>query len=225
MDFKKSQKPIPQPRVAFMIKLPVISMSRIHDILNDLKSRITFSDQLSSFNLKDQKGKGWEERADAAAGYLSELNINTSAPIRIGDFGCGNKKLLKYIDKKIIFEYKGFDLLPQSSDVQKCDFKTEVPNENFDVVFCLGMLEYLDDIPGFLNKVSQKTNNLILSYIHYEQIISEKDYEQTIKEKGWKYLSPSTEMEDNFTKLGFQVKNKKLINNNKTVLWCLHKSI
>ena len=62
-------------------------------------------------------------------------------------------------------DYQGYDLHPQSPAVEQLDVRGDLPARTFDVAFGLGLLEYLDDVDGFLLRLRPLCRAAVLSYV------------------------------------------------------------
>src|SRR5438067_3352851 len=106
------------------------------------------------YNCADQLDPSWEERAEAAAQLArrSLPALGVTGSLRVADLGCGNERLQPVLRRTlpIDVDYQGYDLHPQSPAVEQLDVRGDLPARTFDVAFGLGLLEYLDDVDGFL---------------------------------------------------------------------------
>ncbi len=83
----------------------------------------------------------------------------------IMDLGCGKCWLKEFIKKEI--KYYPVDYKKRSSDTIVCDFnKKEFPNIITDVIFCSGIVEYIEEcnLDWFFNCIRKHSNILIISY-------------------------------------------------------------
>jgi SAM-dependent methyltransferase len=121
------------------------------------------------FNCGTQDRVAWDERADAAVALLasSRPSLDTGGELRIADLGCGNQRLRRHLERRLgrSFEYAGYDLLPQSDDVRRLDVERALPDGRFDVVFCLGLLEYLRDVSSFARRLRGGCRAAVTSYV------------------------------------------------------------
>lgn len=172
------------------------------------------------YNLHDQKSDRWTNRSREAIDLFALLYRNVDVPIRVADLGCGDMKirdlLLSCGYKKLL--YQGFDCLPQSDDVKKIDFNKEEISGRYDVVFCMGVLEYLDDIPRFLLSLRGKTSYVIMSYVASD---TNRYSKQDIRFRGWKNHFTSSKLEGIFFETGFFLNQKKVLDQGVTMLYLL----
>lgn len=98
----------------------------------------------------------WKNRIKEMASYIGE---ETS----VLDLGCGSMWLKDFLPESVT--YYGCDYKSRGPDVLVCDFnKHEFPDIEVDVCFASGVLEYVEDVEWFLNRVSQVSGKLLLSY-------------------------------------------------------------
>lgn len=98
-----------------------------------------------------------DSRAKRAAAYAQE-------GARILDLGCGAMALERYLPAGC--SYQPCDMVARDARTSVCDFNAgEFPEGvECDLVFALGVLEYLADVPGFLAKLRALGKPAILSY-------------------------------------------------------------
>jgi trans-aconitate methyltransferase len=116
--------------------------------------------------LNAQERAAWQERAEAAVGLLLSDSVWDCGPLRIADLGCGNERVQRILERRApgSYTYQGYDLHPQSGSVIKLDIAHALPSVDFDVAICLGVLEYLDDVPSFLRRLGARFPFTVLSY-------------------------------------------------------------
>jgi hypothetical protein len=121
------------------------------------------------FNCQTQHRTTWDERAHGAVALLRCASGSQHWPdlLRIADLGCGNQRLRQCLSQGLgrPFEYVGYDLLPQSEDVVRLDVERELPSYGFDIVFCLGLLEYLRDVGSFARRLREVCRFAVTSYV------------------------------------------------------------
>lgn len=180
------------------------------------------------FNCDTQNAQSWEIRAEKAVQILANSDFiknNRQDELKIADFGCGNEKLRSILTtklEKIKFDYYGYDLEPQLETTFKINLEREMPSLHFDVVFCLGLLEYLYDLDLFLLRVSQISKFLIISYVFSN---SGCYSHQHISQKGWLHHYSALDLETKFEKYNYGKQDFKITNNGKTGLWMLQNEI
>ena len=108
--------------------------------------------------------RDWDQRAAMAASGLSK-------PCWVSDIGCGPHQSLKnYLPHGS--RYLPADMQRWNTNVVHCDLNAgDVPVLRLlssDVVFILGVLEYLTDVPSSLRHVSKWCDRVIFSYVAAE---------------------------------------------------------
>jgi len=175
------------------------------------------------FNCEDQDAERWKERArEAASLWIEALNEDGAmkAELRIADFGCGDQKLKTVLTTVLgpANQYFGYDLNPQSSAVEFCDFETMVPAGPFDAIFCLGLLEYVENLDGLLAGIRQACRYAVVSFVNMNPAqLSAKDLEK----RGWVSQYSPDELSEKSTASGFTIRKTILVNKTATALWLL----
>ncbi|MDY7050738.1 MAG: hypothetical protein RPG89_19575 [Microcystis panniformis WG22] len=167
------------------------------------------------YNLADQNSVEWGERSlyacKIALDYLNDLEKNIKSDLIIGDFGCGNQRVKVYLNRILNskFTYRGYDILPQSDTVTQINFDDSLPEDNyFDLVFCLGLLEYIHDLSSFFKSLRKVCQSAIISYIHKSHYFS--DQERT--KLGWINHYTIEELEAILISCGFKCVSKQVFN-------------
>jgi hypothetical protein len=94
-----------------------------------------------SFNLDSQNSPAWLDRAEKSAELLAEFSRQRSGPLRVSDLGCGDQKLKRVLaERGVTVDYKGYDLKPQSADVEALDVERCLPATQADVAAVLGVM-------------------------------------------------------------------------------------
>jgi hypothetical protein len=90
----------------------------------------------------------------------------TAGELQIADLGCGNERLRGVLTERLSepFRYQGYDLHPQVPSTIRLDVRDALPGQ-YDVAFCLGLLEYLPDLEQFLPRVARFSRFAIVSYV------------------------------------------------------------
>lgn len=120
------------------------------------------------FNCQDQNSPAWEDRAERAVGLLAgSAVVSCGEPLKIADLGAGNQRLRPILERTlgVPSHYRAYDLRPQAVSVERLDVERELPEEHFDVVFCLGLLEYLRDLDGFVRRLRTICRYAVVSYV------------------------------------------------------------
>lgn len=177
------------------------------------------------FNLADAGSPRWDERANAAvalmAEHLHEIRDAPAAPVKVADFGAGNERLRKVLASCLqqSYTYSPFDIHPQSDAVAKIDLTRDLPAEDFDVVFCLGLLEYVEPLQPFLRRLAGRYPFLVVSYALFDA--PHRLTPQERRERGWRTDYTRQVLEREFAQLSLRVRGFALINQARTGVWLL----
>ena len=107
----------------------------------------------------------WKYRIEIMSNYIDE---NDKV---ICDFGCGKGWLQEFISDKLL--YYGVDYKARNNDTIVCDLNNyEMPDDSkiSDVIFCSGIIEYIEDVDWFIKKITKHSNKVIFSYVSLENI-------------------------------------------------------
>jgi hypothetical protein len=88
-------------------------------------------------------------------GSLIERNTN------ILDLGCGHKDLLKFVNPR---RYLGIDY--ESGGDLQMNFNLDfvLPEGPWNYIVCSGLLEYIEDVPKFINTIKNQSDYYIITY-------------------------------------------------------------
>ena len=89
----------------------------------------------------------WPERMDAAWNLFAGQLPEDAKSLSVGDYGCGRQELRLKMPAE--WDYTPYDHQMRSVDTVVCDFDNQLPEMRHDVIFCLGVLEYVRQ-PGRL---------------------------------------------------------------------------
>jgi len=103
----------------------------------------------------------WHDRARRAVALVASLPARSVAPI-VADLGCGRQTLRGLLPKTWI--YRPYDYCMRTPDTVLCNFNIDPLSEEFDIAFCLGVIEYLDRPTAFLAEAAQRSSYVVLSY-------------------------------------------------------------
>ncbi len=105
----------------------------------------------------NQLEAAWDVRAREACRFLPSAAV-------VLDLGCGRMALGRFLPPHC--RYLPCDLVARDERTLVCDFNREGPPTPQDVthVVCLGVLEYLYDLPGFLARLQAFGRPVIVSY-------------------------------------------------------------
>jgi SAM-dependent methyltransferase len=176
------------------------------------------------FNLDLIASPRWDERAEAAVGLLAahlRTLSSASGALRIADFGCGDERLRRVLEHRLPrpHEYQGYDLLPQRETVVELDLSRSLPEVGFDVVVCLGLLEYIDPLAPFLARLQQRYPAAVVSYALYDAPQPLRKRER--RARGWRSDYSAAALEREFDDSGFLRRDFCLTNQGRTGVWLL----
>jgi len=153
----------------------------------------------------------WPERVTVALELLasgfsrSEMEMHAS----VGDYGCGKQTLRKVMPAT--WKYTPYDYCSRSSDTVIRDFNNgERPEERHDIVFCLGVLEYLDCPLQLLDCAIANGRFVVFSYNGFTT-------EQRRRLQGWRNNLAFADIESQVVESGGRILAKKELPNNERV--------
>ena len=123
------------------------------------------------FNTAGQHFESWQARAlDAVSLWMEargDWRPNGDRPLRVADFGAGNERLRDVLSDRLghSFSYFPYDLHPQRPTSVKLNLLEETPPESYDLVFALGLLEYLPPENDFLTRLRSRCRFALVSFV------------------------------------------------------------
>lgn len=127
---------------------------RIEMTLSAIAQRRTLTERWSALNTAESGG--WNSRATKAAVLLA-------GALRVVDFGCGTMALETYLPAGTA--YIPVDVVRRDDRTVIIDFNKEPPPAfTADGCACLGLLEYLFDVPSFLTAIARVYPVAVISY-------------------------------------------------------------
>lgn len=175
------------------------------------------------FNLDDAGSPRWQERAEAAVELLvanvDALRSDPSASLRIADFGAGDERLRRVLAAQTEFQvsYASFDIRPQVDSVVEIDLRRELPPGDFDLVACLGLLEYLREVPRFLGRLAARYPAVLLSYSIFDH--AEPLTRRQRQSRGWLTHYTTAQFEHGLEGAGFACVARRLVSQGRTGIW------
>jgi Methyltransferase domain len=175
------------------------------------------------YNLDDAASPRWEERAEAAVALLA-ANFDAVAPprsgsVRIADFGAGDERLRRTLARGLgrPHRYTAFDIRPQRSAVVELDVREALPTQPFDVVICLGLLEYVDPLAVFLRRLAERYPTALVSYtvLDAPNPLSRRER----RKRGWLSHHTTADLDRELTAAGFEVVDVVMSNERRTGIW------
>jgi SAM-dependent methyltransferase len=175
------------------------------------------------YNLDDAGSPRWEERAEAAVALLA-ANFDAIAPagsasLQIADLGAGDERLRRALAAGFGRDhmYTAFDIRPQRDTVVELDVREALPPHAFDVVCCLGLLEYVEPLDVFLRRLAERYPSAVLSYtvVDAPQPLNRRDR----RKRGWLSDHTTADVERELTAAGFVVVDFVMSNERRTGIW------
>lgn len=85
----------------------------------------------------------------------------------IADFGAGNERMRAVLAATLTIDhtYHPFDLRPQKATTARLDVATGLPDREFNIGICLGLLEYLPSIPAMASSLYRHCDYALTSYV------------------------------------------------------------
>jgi hypothetical protein len=145
--------------------------------------------------LERERTDDWSPRAAAAALMLTDC-------LAVVDFGCGTMNLERHLSPSV--RYLPVDVVKRDERTVIVDFNVDpLPVLESDAAACLGLIEYLYDVPGFLRSLALGYKIAVLSYNPdsgpdswfqrrsdaWVNDYSQADMEAMILESGWRIAS------------------------------------
>jgi hypothetical protein len=171
------------------------------------------------YNCHQQGDPAWEQRAEAAVRLLADHQADGGPVLRIADFGAGSERLRGVLERELpgSWKYDAYDLHPQRPSTQRLDLSQGVPAATYDVVFILGVLEYLeqaDEIPRALRHCGRL---VVLSYVVSD---GPSPLSRATRETiGWRSHLSGSGIEDAFGSSGFRLVSSAETDEGLTRLW------
>jgi methyltransferase family protein len=175
------------------------------------------------YNLADAGSPRWEQRAEAAVDLLvsnlDTLRWDASAGLSIADFGAGDERLGRVLASRLAQQhrYTGFDIRPQRKSVIELDLMAALPTQPFDVVCCLGLLEYIEPLDTFLARLAVRYPALILSYTVFDAPAPLSRRQR--RSRGWLTDYTKAGLERELEAAGLAVREVVMTNQQRTCLW------
>jgi hypothetical protein len=121
------------------------------------------------FHCEEQSSPVWLARAEDAVSlwnaHESRLLPRGNDPLIVADIGAGDEKLRRILNRQPHrpVRYYAFDLYPQRRTTKRLDVTRGLPGQ-FDVCFCLGLLEYLPPEVPCLDHLRTACDFVVVSF-------------------------------------------------------------
>jgi hypothetical protein len=146
--------------------------SRVERLLRSPVSPLTRAGRARRrFNCADQGAASWDERARDAVRLWRQTRgtwvPEARAELVVGDLGAGGERLRPALADGMPqpHRYLAYDLHPQLPSTERLDVLSEMPDRRFDVVFCLGLLEYVPPGNSFPARLASTCRFAVVSYV------------------------------------------------------------
>jgi hypothetical protein len=172
------------------------------------------------FNCGDQSS--WAERAEAAVALwcnYAERGQVLTEPLVIGDLGAGSERLRPILSRVLACPhiYIPYDLHPQVATTEPLDLAREVPSRSFDLLFCLGVFEYLATTPQIAERLACRCRFLIASYVPSDGPLAAPHSRRL--GAGWITHLSRAEFRATFEAAGFTLADEGACDGGATSLW------
>ena len=190
-----------------------------------LPSRLTR--RRRDFNCAFQDSASWDERASEAVAMVRAYLTSQQEPaatLVIGDFGAGNERLRGVLERGLqcAHEYHPFDLVPQQATTTRIDLATETPAGPFDIVFCLGVLDYFQKPADLLSRIGSVSQLVVFSYVVVDG--AERLSRSERRARGWLSDLSAGEMDRELERIGLRSRAVGLTNRDRTRLWLVERA-
>jgi hypothetical protein len=158
------------------------------------------------YNCDDQAQ--WDERASTAAMVLAQNRSTwekaTGRPVSIADFGAGNERMRSLLDATLGVDhtYHPYDLHPQLPTTIQLNVVEGLPDRDFDIAICLGLLEYLPSIPALATSLREHCRFALTSYVTADGPASIDRPER--EQRNWSTHATETDLQADFAAAGFE---------------------
>ena len=144
---------------------------------------------------------GWKER-------IRQMSVFIQPNKKVLDLGCGKMWLKEYLPSNCL--YVPVDYIRRSDDCMVADFnKKEFPGITTDIAFISGCLEYVKDYAWFIRRVTECSEEVIISYC----TTNEFPGKNIRKQYHWVNHISAERLVDLFKSEGFELKTQAKTNN------------
>jgi hypothetical protein len=165
----------------------------------------------------------WDERAESAIAlwkaHRDTWEQRTRRPLAVADFGAGNERLRPLLAAKleVPHEYHPYDLHPQQPSTTRLDVSKGLPDREFDLAICLGLLEYLPSVPDLATALHGACRFVITSYVTRDSPVA-INHDERVRQ-GWTTHLSAEELEAHFSAAGFSSIGTARSDGEGTILW------
>jgi hypothetical protein len=170
---------------------------------------------VGDFNCAAQDSPSWDERAAVAVDLAATLPW--TGGVRVADLGAGNERLREVLLERLVVSlYEPYDLQPQQASTRQLDVEQALPDGPFDIAFCLGLIEYLQDPHDFLFRLSGVCRYAVASYVIADG--AERLSTRQRRARGWKSDLTRASFESTIGH-SFEVRGHATTNRGRTSVW------
>jgi len=164
----------------------------------------------------------WGDRARTAGELLKSnrwILEATTPPLVIADFGAGNERLRLLLEDSFgeSVEYRPYDLHPQLPTTVRLDVAKGLPDGEFDLGVCLGLLEYLPSVPALAQELGRTCRFAMVSYVTADSPVAIPMSHRL--ELGWANHLAGGELETAFSDAGFRSVGTRTAEGEGTTIW------
>jgi hypothetical protein len=175
------------------------------------------------FNTSNQHLETWQTRAvDAVSLWVEQCGNwrpDGGRPLRIADLGAGSEQLRDVLAARleVPYAYLAYDLHPQRPTTVPLNVLEELPDEVFDLAFCLGVLEYLPPDNAFISRLRSRCRFAVVSFVYMGSAFPAGASERAAL--GWRSHFDRPAFEQEFGNRGFARVDFRTTNDDQTGLW------
>lgn len=157
--------------------------------------------------------------ASLLAEHSNRWEPNPRGRLAVADFGAGNERLRGLLEARLDcdIEYHPYDLHPQLPTTGRLDVDAETPDAEFDVVFCLGLLEYLSSVRDLARRLHGVCRFAVVSYVTSDSPVA-IPYEERLQHHWTTHLTAG-EVEAAFSEGGFRLIGSATSDGEATMQW------
>jgi hypothetical protein len=191
-------------------------------VLERLRRRtlvLTENRRRQRFNCHQQDDANWQRRAEAAVAMWTEHGDTSASPLRVGDFGAGSERLRPVLADGLTqpFHYLPYDLHPQRPTTRPLDLEREIPTEELDVAFILGVLEYLPSLTALPTRLVSCCRYLAVSYVPLDWVTPLSVPAR--RNIGWRSHLSRSQLGESFRTAGFALVAERETDVERVPLW------
>jgi hypothetical protein len=113
-------------------------------------------------------------------------------------------------------DYRGYDLLPQHSDVTRLDISSQDVPDSGDAAVSLGVVEYLEDAPAMLRRLRRAAPWLVISHAAKDLRSAQARRARRLQ---WRTYMTVAAFERALTEAGYTVVERRVTPDQKSCVW------